>query len=785
MDGRDLVRAVMEIGTAGGRRAWRSALRHRRADAAGLARRGAERARVPGVLTGSEPRPGGGVLRFARAELLVRVTVGGAVFWGWDGAEASPSHAVLGGGPEPDPRAVLEPDTGGGRRVVSERVTVAVSRLGAVEVRTPGGVVLRRELPPRWWEPVEGAAGQGAGGARWQVRAEVPADARFFGLGGRAGGPRLRDGSYRLWNTDPKGGFGPGDDPLYITMPVQWVVADAGTHLAFHDNTWDGRVLLREGQEGAGSGADRPGTSELRLEGGPLRCWVLVGTPARVAQGWAGLTGSAAVPPEWALGYQHARWGFGSAAEVRRVVAGYVSRGLPLSAVHLDIDHYDGHRVFTVDRERFPDLSGLARELSDQGVRLVSIVDPAVKTGDALHDAGREVGPRGAFVRDAAGEEVRGEVWPGECVYPDFTDPAVREWWGGLYEERLKQGFAGVWHDMNEPVSFAPFGDATLPRSARHSLEGAGGDHRAAHNVYALGMARAGWEGLVRLRPEERPFLFSRSGWAGMQRYGGTWSGDVESGWEGLRASLALVLGLGLCGVPYSGPDVGGFGGSPSPELYLRWLQLGAYLPLFRTHSAIWAGRREPWEFGPQVVEHARGVLAERERLRPYLVSLAHLARRTGAPYVRPLWWGAPEDRVLRDCEDAFLLGDALLVAPVLECGADRRAVRLPRGRWYDTVTEVVHEGPGQVLLDAPPGRMPVLARAGSVVPVRSGDGSVVLEVWAPARGRTGGGVVIRDPGPGFEPGVVERYSVRWVGESVVVEDEGGEVVEGVVVRGL
>ncbi|MEU9420538.1 TIM-barrel domain-containing protein [Streptomyces sp. NPDC048272] len=785
MDGRDLVRAVMEIGTAGGRRAWRSALRHRRADAVGLPRRGAERARVPGSLTSTEPRPGGGVLRFARSELLVRVTVGGAVFWGWDGAQPAPSHAVVGGGPEPDPRAVLEPDTGGGWRVVSERVTVAVSRLGAVEVRTPGGAVLRRELPPRWWEPVEGSPGEGGGGARWLVRAEVPADARFFGLGGRAGGPRLRDGSYRLWNTDPKGGFGPGDDPLYITMPVQWVVADAGTHLAFHDNTWDGRVLLREGQEGAGSGADRPGTSELRLEGGPLRCWVLVGTPARVAQGWAGLTGSPAVPPEWALGYQHARWGFGSAAEVRRVVAGYVSRGLPLSAVHLDIDHYDGHRVFTVDRERFPDLSGLARELSDQGVRLVSIVDPAVKAGDALHDAGREVGPRGAFVRDAAGEEVRGEVWPGECVYPDFTDPAVRDWWGGLYEERLKQGFAGVWHDMNEPVSFAPFGDATLPRSARHSLEGAGGDHRAAHNVYALGMARAGWEGLVRLRPEERPFLFSRSGWVGMQRYGGTWSGDVESGWEGLRASLALVLGLGLCGVPYSGPDVGGFGGSPSPELYLRWLQLGAYLPLFRTHSAIWAGRREPWEFGPEVAEHARGVLAERERLRPYLVTLAHLARRTGAPYARPLWWGSPEDRVLRDCEDAFLLGDALLVAPVLECGADRRAVRLPRGRWYDTVTEVVYEGPGQVLLEAPPGRTPVLARAGSVVPVRGGDGSVALEVWAPARGRTGGGVVIREPGPGFEPGVVERYSVRWVGESVVVEDGAGEVVEGVVVRGL
>ncbi|OKK15081.1 glycosyl hydrolase [Streptomyces sp. CB00455] len=831
MDGRDLVRAVKDMGTERGRRAWLSAWRHRRADATGLARRGAERARVPGLLRGTEPRPGGGVLRFARSELLVRVTAGGAVFWGWDGAAPTPSYAVVGSGPEPDPRAVLEPDTGGGWRVVSERVTVAVSRHGAVEVRTPGGTVLRRELPPRWWEPVQpvapgaepvgvggaaaGVAAAGVGGAaaggegdgvgpvggdgavggaggaggagRWSQRSEVAADARFFGLGARSAGPRLRDGVYRLWNTDPKGGFGPGDDPLYLTMPVQLVVADAGTHLVFHDNSWDGRVLLREGEEGAGSGADRPGSSELRMEGGPLRCWVLVGTPARVLQGWSVLTGAAAVPPEWALGYQHARWGFGTAAEVRRVVDGYAARGLALSAVHLDIDHYDGHRVFTVDRDNFPDLPGLARELAGRGVRLVSIVDPAVKAGDAVHTAGRAVGAAGAFVRDARGAEVRGEVWPGECVYPDFTDPAVREWWGGLYEERLAQGFAGFWHDMNEPVSFAPFGDSTLPRSARHAMDGAGGDHRAGHNVYALGMARAGWEGLVRLRPAERPFLFSRSGWAGMQRYGGSWSGDVDSSWAGLRASLALVLGLGLCGVPYSGPDVGGFGGSPSPELYLRWLQLGAYLPLFRTHSALWAGRREPWEFGPEVEEAARAVIAERERLRPYFVSLAHLARRTGAPYVRPLWWGAPEERRLRDCEDAFLLGDALLVAPVLERGADRRAVRLPRGRWYDTATGEAYEGPGQILLDAPQGRIPVLARAGSVLPVRAagGDGGVELEVWAPARGRTGGGVVVRDPGPGFEPGEVERYTVRWAGDALRVETETGAEAGDVVVRGL
>ena len=785
MDGRDLVRSVKVVGSTGaaqGLRTVRAAWRRKRADASGLPSRGAERARVPGPVREAEPGPGGGVVRFSRSELRITVAANGAVFWGWDGAGPEPSYALGGRCPEPDPRAVLEPDKDGGWRVVAERVTVAVSRHGAVEVRTPGGVTLRRDLPPRWWEPV------GGGTARWMQRSEVAADARFFGLGGRAAGPRLRDGTYRLWNTDPGHAFAPGDDPLYVTMPVQLVVADAATHLVFHDTSWDGTVTLREGEEGAGSGHDRAGASELRMDGGPLRCWVVVGTPARVLHAWASLTGAPALPPAWALGHHHARWGFGSEQEVRRIVAGYQERGLPLDAVHLDIDHYDEHQVFTVDQERFPELPVLAEELRRDGIRLVSIVDPAVKAepGNAVYDSGTA---EDAFVRDASGRLVRGVVWPGEAVFPDFTHARVREWWGGLYKERLAQGFTGFWHDMNEPTSFAAFGESTLPRSARHDLEGRGGDHREAHNVYALCMARAAYEALRELAPQERPFLFSRSGWAGMQSYGGTWSGDVATGWPGLRASLSLVMGLGLCGVPYSGPDVGGFDGSPSPELYLRWFQLGAYLPLFRTHASLRAGRREPWEFGAEVLEHARVALVERRRLLPYFMTLAHLARRTGAPYVRPLWWGAPEDRALRDCEDAFLLGDCLLVAPVLDPGSDRRAVQLPRGRWYDTETERAYEGPAQILLDAPLSRIPVLARAGAVLPVRGADGGLELEVWAPARGRTGGGLVVPDAGDGWDEPEIERYVARWEGRQVVVEREDEDGVSApsypVRVRGL
>ncbi|MEU3660688.1 glycoside hydrolase family 31 protein [Streptomyces sp. NPDC032940] len=786
MDGRDLVRSMKAFGSAGparGLRTVRAAWRRRRADAVGLPPRGAERARVPGAIREVEPGPGGGVIRFARSELRILVAVNGAVFWGWDGAVPQPSYALAGPCPEPDPRAVLEPDKDGGRRVVAERVTVAVSRHGAVEVRTPGGVVLRRELPPRWWEPV------GGGSARWTQRSEVAADARFFGLGGRASGPRLSDGAYRLWNTGPgAAGRAAGDAPASVTMPVQLVVADAGTHLVFHDNTWDGSVTLREGEEGAGSGHDRPGRSVLRMDGGPLRCWVMVGTPARVLLAWVSLTGAPALPPAWALGHHLGRHGSGDEQELRRVVAGHQERGLPVDAVHLGVGHLDAHRGFTVDEERFPKLPVLAEELRREGVRLVSVVEPGVPAvaGHAGYDGGVDAD---AFVRGAGGPVVRGVGRPGEVVFPDFTDARVRAWWGGLCAERLERGFSGFWHDRDEPVSAAAFGEATLPRSARHRLEGRGGDHREAHNVYALCMARAGFEALRELVPEERPFVLSRSGWAGMQRYGGVWSGGQASGWPGLRASLAVVLGLGLCGVPYSGPDVGGSEGCPSPELFLRWWQLAAYLPLFRTPGGAPAGCPEPWASGAEVLEHAREALLERRRLSPYFVTLAHLARRTGAPFVRPLWWSAPEERALRDCEDAFLLGDCLLVAPVLEPGVDVRAVRLPRGRWYDTATERAYEGPGQVLVEAPPGRIPVFARAGAVVPVRGEDGEVELEVWAPARGGAGGGLVVPDGGDGWEEPETERYAVRREGRRVVVAREGvdgvGAPSRPVRVRGL
>jgi alpha-glucosidase len=436
--------------------------------------------------------------------------------------------------------------------------------------------------------------------------------------------------------------------------------------------------------------------------------------------------------------------------------------------VHLGIGHGDTVRASAAG------LPELVEEVDAVGVRLVSGVGPGVPTrpGDAAFDEGAAAG---FFVRDARGRMARGEERAGEVVYPDFTDPRARVWWGGSYQERLDQGFAGFWHGVGRPGPLAPGGEPVLARSARHDLEGVGGDQRAAHNVYGLGMARAAHEGLSRLRPEERPFLLTRSGWAGVQRHAGVWCGPLEQGWAGPRAALSQVLSLGVCGVPFAGPDVGADEADASGVLYVRTLQLAAHLPLLRTRGSAGAGGREPWEFGDEVLEHARAALDGRRRLLPYFTTLAHLARRSGAPYVRPVWWNSPGDRALRDCEDAFLLGDCLLVAPVLAEGVVERTVRLPRGRWYDTFTERAYEGPGKAVVEAPLSRIPVLARAGAVLPVRGADGVTELEAWAPAYGRTGGGVLVEDTGHGWTAPEVERYVTRRGGKRVIVAREGGE----------
>jgi alpha-glucosidase len=690
--------------------------------------------RSPGRFRSAERTDTGARFTYDRAVLEVRPVPGG-VFVGWDGAEPLPSYAVE---QCPAPGGVVRLEQAG------DGWSFAIGGLGlTIEVGDGGelrflrgGQLIRHDAAPEWV-----ACG-------WRLSSHLASDTAVYGLGGRSTRPNRRPGTYRLWNTERGGSFKAGDDPLALTMPVYYASGDPG-HLAFYDDSFDGT-------------ADVGDAVTLTMTGGPLRYYVFPGTPAEALDSYTALTGRPALPPRWALGYHQSRWGYGSQAAVQAVADGFAEHELPLSGIWLDIDHLRDKQVFNVDEHRYPDLTGLAAELAERDIHLVVIIDPAIarKQDNPRYHSGLAAD---AYCRDAGGRIATGVVWPGVTAYPDFTDPLARDWWSVQYSGYLDRGISGFWHDMNEPSAFAAFGDPTLPLSTSHDLDGRKGDHREAHNVYGLLMNRAGYDGVRGRRPGARPFLISRSGWAGMQRYSGSWTGDISTSWESVRTSLAFTIGLGMSGVPYSGPDVGGFDGRPDAELYLRWLQLAAYLPFFRTHSDLTGPPREPWCFGRETLVAARAVLRERYALLPYWYTLAHQAHRTGAPYVRPLCWADHTDPALRDVDDAFLLGDALLVAPILEPGAGERTVRLPAGLWYDRRTLQPYDGSGEVRVQAALADGPaVLVRAGAVLPVSDDQGRITLEAYRPAPEDEGpGGRLIIDSGDGFDDPEEWRFAFQ------------------------
>ena len=499
---------------------------------------------------------------------------------------------------------------------------------------------------------------------------------QIFGFGEQAGPLDHRGRTIRFWNRDPGGAWGQSQSSLYCSIPVSIGRHRDGSVLAFHENSFDATARIDPI-------SDSPGEAEIRFAGGMMRTWIVVGDDPSLLRRYAGITGKVSMPPRWALGYHHSRWGFSSADEVSGILEGFSDRGIPISAVHLDIDYMDGFRVFTVDEESFGSIEHLSEEAASRGTRVVAIVDPAIRR-DEEYDVFNEARAGDHLVHNEDGTISEGTVWPGWAVFPDFSRAKTRTWWSSLYPRLLDRGISGIWHDMNEPTSITLSGDRTLPRSARHDNNGRGGDHREVHNVYGMLMNRAGREGLRQHRPEQRPFIVSRAGWAGMQRHAWNWTADVEPTYKGLAQQVPTFLGLTLSGVSMTGSDVGGFSGNPSPALYVRWMELGAVSPFFRTHSVIGANPREPWLWPSPHGEQVAALIALRYRLLPYLYSVVETMSRDGSPYFRPLWWGeraaaSPDSGT----EDALLVGPNLLFALSPLGDGDRRSVTLPNGTWW------------------------------------------------------------------------------------------------------
>jgi alpha-glucosidase len=575
---------------------------------------------------------------------------------------------------------------------------------------------------------------------------EKPASERYFGLGEKAW-PLERTGkAFVNWNTDFPG-YDKRVDPLYKTFPFYLALRPGNeslnAHGIFFDNSYRSTFDF---------GAAAANHVSFGAEGGELRYYFLPGPrPEDVIRRFSMLTGRMPLPARWTLGYHQCRWSYFPEATVRSIVQQFRDRSIPLDAIHLDIHYMDGYRVFTWDRSRFPDPAAMIRDLKDKGVRTVVIVDPGIKV-DESYDACEEGIEAGHFVTYPDHTPYTGSVWPGDCHFPDFTSEAARRWFGDRTAAFAEVGIAGIWTDMNEP---SVSGGETLPSITRHSMEGRGGTHLEAHNLYGMQMARSVAEGLARRRPDERPFVITRAAFAGVQRHAITWTGDCRASWEHLRMAPSMLLSLGLCGVPGSGSDIGGFMGTASAELFVRWMQLGAVSPFFRTHAEQDAPMKEPWSYGPVIEGHIRRAIELRYRLLPYLYSLFDEHRQTGLPQLRAmLLHDADPDESLA-IDDQFFVGHDLIAAPVLDEGRMARKVFFPTDGWYDFYSRRRYDR-GWHLVSAPLDHLPLFVRGGAVLPL---------------------GPVIQHTDEPFDS--LDLVVFRGTGESTLYEDDGISMKHG------
>ncbi len=563
-----------------------------------------------------------------------------------------------------------------------------------------------------WGEPVDGDRPV-------ICRQRLLPGSHFYGLGEKAFPMARRGRRFELYNSDPAC-YELYRDPIHFSIPFYLglvpVESNGSGGRSGGATAAYGVLLDNASRSFVDFGHSQGDVLSFEAVAGELRYTFMAAPRLQdVLETYAGLTGHMALPPLWALGFHQARWSYPDEATVRELAAQFRQRRIPLDAVYLDIDYMDGYRCFTWNHEAFPAHREMIADLAADGIKTVAIIDAGVKVdpGYAVHDDGLA---RGAFVRNADGSLFVGPVWPGDCYFPDFTDPAVRRWWGDLYAGLLEEGVAGFWNDMNEP---ALFDEVVLPDDAPFHLDGHGATHRQMHNVYGMQMARATAEGLARWRPNQRQLVISRAAFAGHQRHAMVWTGDNFSTWEHLRLTVAMGLSLGLSGLPFHGADVGGFAGDCTGELLARWTQLGALTPFFRNHAAMGTADQEPWAFGPEIEAICRRAIELRYELLPAIYTAFWESSQTGVPIMRPLVLAHQYDPRVADLDDQFKLGGDLLAAPVLDPGISGRSVYLPAGQWYDFWTGQRLEGGRDLWAHAPLDTVPLFVKAGTVLPMQ------------------------------------------------------------------
>ena len=565
-----------------------------------------------------------------------------------------------------------------------------------------GNLICKDEKGFHWEENYK------AGGNIVQMSKQAQPEEHYYGMGDKPMHLNLRGKRIQNWGTDEYG-FAKDKDPLYKNIPFYIGYQQHIAYGIFFDNSF--RSFFDFASE-------RRSVTSFWADGGEMNYYFINGPQLiDVTKQYTMLTGVPDLPPMWALGYHQCKWSYYPESVVREITTAFREKDIPCDAIYLDIDYMDGFRCFTWDKEKFPTPKKMVADLAEQGFKTVVIIDPGIKV-DPEYDVFKDGVEKDMFCRRADGPFMKGKVWPGDCYFPDFTSPKVRKWWADLFEGLIDTGVRGVWNDMNEPALFE-VESKTFPPDVRHDYDGNPCSHRKAHNVYGMQMARGTMKGIKKfLKPKnQRPFVITRSAYSGAQRYTSAWTGDNIATWEHLWVANVQCQRMAVSGFSFVGSDVGGFTEHPTPELFLRWVQLATFHPFFRVHSSGDHGIQEPWTFGDEVTDIVRNFIKLRYKLLPYLYTTFYQYTNQGTPMLRPLSFEDQEDRDTLYRTDEFLFGDHILVCPIIEPNSKGRYVYLPKGQWVNYWTNEVIEGGKQEWIDADMETIPVLMRMGSVIP--------------------------------------------------------------------
>ncbi|MBQ9835531.1 MAG: DUF4968 domain-containing protein [Akkermansia sp.] len=539
----------------------------------------------------------------------------------------------------------------------------------------------------------------------WVLK-KMPEKAHFFALGDKPCALNMRGRRFEMWGADHYK-FHPDSDPLYKSIPFFLCLNEGTQYGIFFDNTM--RSYFDFGKERA----DR---LLFGADGGVMDYYFISGSTALdTVRMYTRLTGLPPLPPLWALGYHQSKWSYYPESNVMELAEEMRNRAIPCDAIHLDIHHMNQYQALTWDRTRFPEPEKMIARLGERGFKVVTIVDPGIKINPDNY-VWRSGFERNVFCRRHDGALLEGDVWPGSCTFPDFTSPETREWWAALFHRQIAvYGVRGMWTDMNEPAIFP---DKTFPDDTRHAFDGFSCSHLKAHNIYGQCMAMATRLGMKRSAPDRRPFVLSRAGFAGLQRWAATWTGDNYSDWENLKMANLMVQRLSASGVSFCGADTGGFLGKPTPELFCRWMQMAAFHVFFRNHNNGEFGGQEPWMFGSVVEGAVRQAIETRYRLLPYFYTQFYRYSVEGTPIIRSLALMFPENEDTYWRSSEFFVGDSFYVVPVHHPGESGRFLYVPPGNWYCFWTDApAPVAESETWVNTPLSRIPVYVRGGHIIP--------------------------------------------------------------------